>query len=150
MGMLDSELVLSSAQAPTAVGDTPSTNVYDSGSAYSNAQNCDESMVGENVYANVICNTVPTSGGAATIQAVLQDSPDNATWTDRLIGPSFGYAAVTKGLALLQTPSPMFTQRYQRIVYRIGTAVLTAGAFDAYFSNTIPRNIQRPTGFTVS
>jgi hypothetical protein len=150
MGMLDSELVLASAQTPTLVADTPSTNVYDSGSAYANAQDAEEAMVGEQLYVNVICNTVPTSGGAATIQAVLQDAPDNATWTDRLLGPVLGYAAVTKGMPLLQAAPPIGTQRYQRIVFRIAGAALTAGAFDAYFSNTIQRNIQRPTGFSVS
>lgn len=148
--MLDSELVLAAAQTPTAIGDTPSTNVYDTGSAAGNAQESEAALTGENLWVNVICNTVPTSGGGATIQAVLQDAPDNATWTDRLLGAVNAYAAVTKGLPLLQAQSPVGTQRYWRIVFRIGTAVLTAGAFDAYISNTIQRNIQRPSGFTVS
>jgi hypothetical protein len=81
---------------------------------------------------------------------VFQDSPDNSTWTDRLAGPALGYAAVTKGLAVMQIQPPVATQRYQRVAYRIGTAALTAGTFDAYFSNTIERNVCRPSGFTVS
>lgn len=150
MGMLDSELVLSAAQTPTAIGDTPSTNVYDTGSAIGNAQGAEEALTGENLWLNVTCNSTATSGGAATVQAVLQDSPDNATWTDRLIGQSLAVAAVTKGTVLLQVQPPVGTQRYQRIAYRIGTAVLTAGAFDAFFSNAIQRNIARPSGFSVS
>lgn len=144
MGMLDSELVLSAAQVPTAIGDTASTNVYDSGSV----PNAEEGLTGENIWLQVICKTIPTSGG--TIQAVFQDSPDNATFTDRLAGAVFASAAVTLGLPLLQVQPPTFTQRYQRVVYRIATTIFAAGAFDAFFSNTIQRNTARPSGFAVS
>jgi len=54
------------------------------------------------------------------------------------------------GTALLQAQPPVGTQRFWRIVFRIATAVLTAGAFDAYVSNTIQRNTPRPSGFVVS
>lgn len=144
MGMLDSETVLSAAQIPTAIGDTPSTNVYDTGSVPA----AEEGLTSENLWINVICNTVPTSGG--TIQAVFQDSPDNATWTDRLSGPVFASAAVLQGLTLLQVQPPTFSQRYQRVVYRIATTIFAAGAFDAFFSNTIQRNAARPSGFAVA
>jgi hypothetical protein len=146
MGYLDSELVLSAAQAPTATGDTASTNVYDTGSV----GNAEEAQTGEMLWLNVICNTAVTSAGAPTVQAVFQDSPDNSTWTDRLAGPALLKAACLPGVAMLQVQPPIGTQRYQRVVYRIATAVLTAGAFDAYFSNTIQRNVQRPSGFSVS
>jgi hypothetical protein len=148
MGMLDSELVLATAQIPTAIGDTPSTNVYDTGSATGNAQSAEEALTGENLWLNVVTNVIPSSGG--TIQAVFQDSPDNAAWTDRLAGPVLASAACTKGLALLQVQPPTGTQRYQRVVFRIATTAFVAGAFDAYFSNTIQRNIARPAGFTVA
>ena len=36
------------------------------------------------------------------------------------------------------------------IVYRIGTAALTAGKFDAFVSMDVQRNIARPSGFTVA
>lgn len=150
MGMLDFELVLASAQAPTAIGDTPSTNVYDTGSAYSNAQDAEEAMVGENLYVNVVCDVAPASSGAATIQPVFQDAPDNATWTDRVIGTALLYSNIVAGQVLMCVAPPIGTQRYQRVVFRIATAVLTGGTFDAYFSNTIQRNIQRPAGFTVA
>jgi hypothetical protein len=148
MGMLDSELIFASAQIPTAVGDTPSTNVYDTGSAAGNAQEAENALTGENLWINAICNTAPASGG--TIQAVFQDAPDNATWTDRLAGPVLASAACLPGVPLLQVQPPIGTQRYWRIAWRIATTVFAAGAFDAYVSNTIQRNIQRPSGFTVS
>lgn len=145
MGMLDSELIFSAAQAPTATGDTPSTNVYDMGSAAGS----EAIMTGENAFINVICNTVPTSAGSATVQAVLQTSPDNATWNDALLGQALAFAGITQGLPLLQAVPPVGTQRYWRVVYRIGVAALTGGAFDSYISNTIQRNISRPSGYTV-
>ncbi len=147
MGMLDSELVFASGQIPTAIGDTPSTNVYDTGSAAGNAQEAEAAQTGENLWINVITKTAPTAGG--TIQAVLQDSPDDATWTDRLAGPALASAAVLPGVPLLQVQPPIGTQRYWRIVFRIATTAFVAGAFDAYISNTIQHNIQRPSGFTV-
>jgi hypothetical protein len=147
MGMLDSEAVLASAQAATDhTTDTASTNVYDAGS--SNAS--DLSMTGENLWINAKVNTTATSGGAATIQAVLQDSADNVTYADVLAGPVLALAAIVAGATLLQAPIPVGLRRYTRIAWRIGTADLTAGKFDAYYSNTIERNIPRPSGFSVS
>ena len=143
MGMLDNELVFSDAQAVTAVGDDASTNVYDTGG--SNGQG-DAGQTGENLWVNVLVNTTATSGGAATIQGVLQDSADNAAWADVVAGPAVAVANATAGTVLLQVQPPPGMLRYWRIVYRIGTAVLTAGAFDAYISNTIQRNIARQSG----
>jgi hypothetical protein len=146
MGMLDKALVLAEAQAVTATGDTASTNVYDSG----NAANGDAGQTGENLWAQVICTTTATSGGSATIAGVLQSSPDNSTWTDAAAGPATAVASVTAGTVLLQVQPPPGMQRYWRTVIRVGTAVLTAGAFDSYISNTIQRSINRASGFAVS
>lgn len=146
MGMLDVNTKLSAAQAPTgSTGDIASTNIYDNGSANSS----DVGMT-EEIWLNVVCSTTATSGGSATVQAVLQDSADASTWADVLVGPSFAVANVTAGVTLLQTQPPVGTRRYLRVVYRIGTASLTAGKFEAFFSLDIQRNVARPSGFTVS
>lgn len=147
MGMLDSEIIFSAAQAVTATGDTASTNVYDSGGA--NGQG-DMGQTGENLWFNVVVNTTATSGGSATVQAVLQDSADNTTFADVVIGKAIAVASVTAGSILLQVQPPPGMRECSRIVYRIGTAVLTAGKFDAYVSNTIQRNIARNSGFSVA
>lgn len=147
MGMLDSEIIFSSAQAVTATGDTASTNVYDCGGA--NGQG-DNGQTGENLWINAFVNTTATSGGSATIQAVFQDSADNATFADVVSGPAVAVASATAGTPLLQIQPPPGTREFWRIVYRIGTAVLTAGKFDAYVSNTIQRNIARNSGFSVA
>lgn len=147
MGYLDSEAIFSAAQAVTAIGDTASTNVYDAGGA--NGQG-DAGQTQENLWANALINTTVTSAGAATVQAVLQDSADNATFADVVAGPVVALANAVAGAVLLQLQPPPGMRRYWRIAYRVGTAVLTAGKFDAYLSNTIQRNVARPSGFTVS
>lgn len=150
--MLDSELVLSSAQSTSAfgTGDNASTNVYDTGSAFANAQNSEAAQTGENLWLNVVCNTAFTSGGGATVQAVLQSSPDNATWTDVVAGKATAYNSIVPGQSLLTVQPPIGTQRYWRTILRVATAALTGGAVDSYLSNTIQYSVNRPSGFSVS
>lgn len=143
MGMLDQELIFSDAQTVTATGDTASTNVYNTGGA--NGQG-DAGQTGENLWINAFVNTTATSGGSATVQAVLQDSADNSTFADVVAGPATAVASVTAGVTLLQVQPPVGMRQYWRIVWRIGTAVLTAGKFDGYVSNTIQRNVSRKSG----
>jgi hypothetical protein len=145
-GMLDQEIIFAEAQTVTATGDTASTNVYDNG----NANTGDNGLTGENLWVQALCSTTATSGGAATIQAVLQDSADNATFADVVAGPVFALAAIVAGAQLLRVQPPPGTRRYWRIAWRVGTAVLTAGKFDAFVSNTVQYNVQRPSGFTVA
>lgn len=145
MGMLDNSLKLAVAQAVTSTGDTASTNIYDNGSVAS----ADNALTGENLWINAVVNTTPTSAGAATIQAVLQDSADGSTFADVLAGSAVAYASAPAGTVLLQVQPPVGMRRYFRIAWRIGTAALTAGKFDAYVSNTIQRNVSSPSGFTV-
>jgi hypothetical protein len=75
-GMLDQEIIFAEAQTVTATGDTASTNVYDNG----NANTGDNGLTGENLWVQAFCSTTATSGGSATVQAVLQDSADNSTY----------------------------------------------------------------------
>ena len=145
-GMLDSETMLCEGQLVTVVGDTPSTNVY----AAANAVLGDMGQTGENIWLRCKCSTAATSGGAATLQAVLQDSPDNATWTDRSLGPVQPLANLVAGATIYEVQPPPGLARYVRVVWRVAAAALTAGAFDAYFSNTLQRNIPQPSGFAVS
>lgn len=145
MGMLDINTKFSAAQAVTSTGDTASTNVYDAGSAESS-----DIGLNDELWFNVICSTTATSGGSATVQAVLQDSADNSTFADALVGAVLPVASVKHGAVLLQACPPLGLRRYTRIVYRVGTAALTAGKFDAFVSIDVQRNIARPSGFTVA
>ena len=146
MGMLDKSTKLAIAQAVVNVGDTPSTNYYDNGSANVS----DISMTDENLWINAVVDTTPTSSGSATIQAVLQDSADNSTFADVVAGPAIAYGSAPAGTVLLQVQPPTGMRRYFRVVWRVGTAALTAGKFTAYVSNTIQRNVARPSGFSVA
>lgn len=146
MGMLDQSTKLATAQAVTSTGDTASTNIYDNG----NPNASDMSMTGENIWLNAVVDTTATSSGSATVQAVLQDSADGSTFADVAMGPVFAVANVVAGATLMQLQPPPGMRRYFRFVWRVGTAALTAGKFTAYVSNTIQRNISRPSGFTVA
>ena len=145
MGMLDSECIFSSGQAVTAIGDTPSTNIYDTGASYNNPQNSEAAMTSENLWIQVSVSTA-VAGAGATVAAVLQDSADGTTFADVLSGTLQPPANLTAGTNIMQVQPPTGTRRYWRIVYRVVGAVLTAGKFDAYLSNTIQRNVQRPSG----
>lgn len=145
MGMLDANTKLSIAQAVTSTGDTASTNIYDSGSAASS-----DIGLNDGLWINIVVDTTATSGGSATVQAVLQDSADGSTFADALVGPVVPVASVVQGVALLQACPPLGLRRYFRVVYRVATAVLTAGKFTAFVSLDVQRNIARPSGFTVA
>ena len=145
MGMLDANTKLSIAQAVTSTGDTASTNIYDTGSA-----NSSDIGLNDNLWINVVTDTTATSGGSATVQAVLQDSADGTTFADVLAGPVVPVASVVQGTALLQACPPLGLRRYFRVVYRVATAALTAGKFTAFVSLDVQRNIARPSGFTVA
>lgn len=47
----------------------------------------DAALVSEELWINALVDTTATSGGAATVQVVLQDSADNVTFADVLSGP---------------------------------------------------------------
>lgn len=145
MGMLDANTKLSIAQAVTSTGDTASTNIYDSGSAASS-----DIGLNDGLWINIVVDTTATSGGSATVQAVLQDSADGSTFADALVGPVVPVASVVQGVALLQACPPLGLRRYFRVVYRVATAALTAGKFTAFVSLDVQRNIARPSGFTVA
>lgn len=146
MGMLDTGLVFAEGQAVTNTGDTPSTNVYEA----ANANLGGAGMTGENLWVQAICSAPATSGGNATVQAVLQDSADGVNYTDQVAGPAVAVANVTAGTPLLQVQPPPGLRQYWRIVWRVATAALTAGAFDAYITNTLERNVPQPSGFSVA
>lgn len=146
MGMLDQSTKLANAQAVTGLGDTASSNVYDFGSIPS----ADAALTSPFLWLNAQVATTVTSGGAATVQAVLQDSADNATFADVLSGPVTALAALTAGATLLIVQPPVGLRRYFRVVWRVAGAALTGGTFSAFVSMDVQRNVARPSGFSVA
>lgn len=140
--IIDSQEVFSAAQAFTATGDTVSTNILDTLAAH-------DEGIGENLRLVVKTVAAVTSGGAATVAPVLQTSADNATWVDVLVGPAKAIAAMGANTVLLNTPLPVGLRRYLRVTYRVGTAVLTAGSFDAFLVKDADAIQYGTNGFTV-
>jgi hypothetical protein len=148
MGMLDQNLILADAQAATDhTADTASTNVYDTG--MSDGLGASLGLTGERLWIVATVNTAVTSAGAATVQAVLQDSADNVTFADAVAGPVVAKANAVVGAVLLEVQPPPGLRRYLRLVWRIGVADLTAGKFDGYITSSIQHNVARNSGFTV-
>jgi hypothetical protein len=143
--LLDSQEVFSAAQAVTLQQDNASTNILDTGAAQ-------DEGIGQSVYLTVKCSTTATSGGSATVQPVLQTATDAAFTTpiDVLIGTATAVASVTAGTELLKAKLPTGLKRYLRVVYRIGTAALTAGKFDAFLTNDVQAQQYGASGFSVS
>ena len=144
--ILDSQEMFSTAQAVTAIGDTASTNQIDTGSVA-------DVGIGEDITVFAKVDTTFTSGGAGTLQIVLQSSADNATYVDKLLSPVYALAALTAGPILLNAIIPIgpntVSNRYLRVVYRIGTAVMTAGAASAFVVKNPQAYQFTPNGFAV-
>lgn len=141
--LLDSQMSLSAAQAVTSTGDTASTNTYDTGTAL-------DGGIGEHTWISVFAKTTVTSGGAATVTPVLQDSANDSSYADLLVGQTFALANLTAGRPLMRVRVPVGSRRYLRVVYRVATAALTGGTFDAYVSKDIQALQYGASGFTVS
>ena len=145
MGMLDVNTKFSVAQAVTSTGDTASTNIYDNGSA-----NTAEIGLANELWLNVAVSETVTSAGSATVAFVLQDSADASSWADVYVTAAIPKATLVAGYQALLMQPPVGTRRYLRVVYRVATAALTAGKFEAFISLDAQRNVARPSGFTVA
>lgn len=144
MGMIDSSMRFSAAQSVTGLGDIASTGTLDLGASFQ-----DMGLARDLLWAVAVCTAAAASAGAATVQAVLQDSANGTTWADLLLGPVLPVASAKPGVKLLETQPPNNHRRYLRVVYRIGTAALTGGQFDAFMTTAVQRNTSMPSGFAV-
>lgn len=64
-----------------------------------------------------------TIGSSGTVDAKVQNSPDNSTWTDEVAGAGNDLAITqitAAGSAVLSVPNPR--ERYSRVVVTVGTA----------------------------
>lgn len=128
--ILDNQATYAAAQLVTATGDTASSNSYDHGPGSSGAG---AYSPGGGLWLVVKTVAGVTSGGAATVQAVLQDSADNATFADVMaVTPALALAALGANKTLGLSRFPGTLRRYTRVAWRVGTAVLTAGSLSAF------------------
>lgn len=148
--IIDGELVFSSAQALTSTGTTASTNVID----LTTARDLEPSDPPLEIY--VAIDTVFTSGGAGTLQVLVQGSTDNSTWTTMAGSVAHAVADLTpvgRVLLAMSLPGPSGAQanpRYIRLAYVIATAAMTAGAVDAYMVVDRPKHRYYPAGINIS
>lgn len=123
--IINSQETFSDAQSvASAAGDVVSTNVYDTGAAA-------DVGIGEDLYL-VVKMVAALVGAGASIQAVLQHSTDNSTFTDAAAGPVVAVAAATANKTIARLPLPIGLNRYLRVAYRISGATTTAGTASAY------------------
>jgi hypothetical protein len=139
---------MSSAQAITAIGSTVSTDVID-------LNNFRDLSIGD-PHVDVLCRvtTLFTSGGAATLQAQVQGSTDNATFFTMAESIAYALAALTAGADLLRfsLPGPAAGQampRYLRMNYVIATAVMTGGAVESRLILDRHRVFAYPPGIAI-
>ncbi len=134
--VMDAPLVLSSAQAQTSVASHDSTDKLNFGAADPNIG------VGSPLWLAVVVQTTCAGASGSTLQVKVQDAADGSTYTtlfETSIGTAAGFAgaatsifSIAAGTTLINQPLPAKIRQYLKVVYVIGTTVLSAGAWDAY------------------
>lgn len=137
--ILDGQNILSDLSAGDlaanwVVGDNPSGNVIDQqvkGGPFSEGGSAYLGLFA--IVRNIVALA---SSGGGTVQAVIQDSPDNVTFTDRVVGAVIAAADAKAGTDLLNVRMPLTPKlaRYVRIVYRVATAVFQSGKVISYLT----------------
>jgi hypothetical protein len=111
-----------------AAGDVVSTDVIDIGSAT-------DIGIGDGLDIMVTIGTAVTSGGAATLQPVLQTADDvsfSTNLTEYPLRSALALTALTANTNIYVGRLPVGLRRFIRIVYRIGTATTTAGTVSTH------------------
>jgi hypothetical protein len=128
MAITDIDLVMSDAQAETTVATHDSTNYVDLQAA--------ASTLDKDNFLIVSVNTTATSGGSATVQVTVETDNDLLFGSPKIIHQTAAVAVadLVQGYEFIKwrLPAVPELERYLQVTYTIGTAVLTAGKFDAY------------------
>lgn len=143
--ILDKNLQFSLGQSlAAAVGDIVSTNVLDTEAAQ-------DEGIGEPIQFLWDIVTALTSAGAATVQFVVQSSPDNSTWTDQEMTQAYAYnaAAVQPGAQPIVLKMSPGLQRYVRTVVRVAGAATTGGTGSSFAVKDSQLYQFGKSGFTV-
>lgn len=129
--IIDKQLELARNQAITA--SAPSTNSIDFGATTDGVIGRDIGA-GTPMYAVVTFPVTFTAAGAATLTASVQDSTDNVTFSDRVIGPPLAIADLSAGKRL-NLALPPGLKRYVRLNFTVATGPFTAGQLNAYVTD---------------
>lgn len=139
--IIDKNLQVSNEQAVTT--SAASTDVIDFGQA-----NPDVGMDGRSCMV-ITTDEAATAAGAATVTFSVQDSADNATFTDVAVSAAIGKATLVAGYQHV-IPMPTKLRRYCRVYYTVATGPLTAGKFSAQVVTGIQQNIAKPDSSRIS
>lgn len=157
---VDQQLEFSDAQAVTATA--ISTNVYDLFSMSTGASATDLSPntridigAGEDIYLVVNTAVLATDAGSDATLTVSFETADDVTLTTNVqvvySTAALAFAAFSPaGTNLVKIKLPLFPyRRYVGVRYTVAAGPLTAGAFDAFLTNTVDANRIYKSGFTV-
>jgi hypothetical protein len=135
---------ISAGDSPTAMTDNASTNSIDQGvKGLAGFRGEGGAYVAPFLIVKVSHDTAFTTGSAATIQIALQDAANTSAtdetpyWTgaaDILVGNVFTAAQAAADVILLANRIPTNHRRHLRLVYRIGTGTMTAGALIGFLT----------------
>lgn len=156
MAIIDKQLQFADGTwAPTALGDNISTNVYDT-APLGNLLNTNAGInlgEGEGLILLITVKTAVTSAGAATVDFRLRtDSNANLTTSpvDLVSSGAIAKASLVAGYQIkLKLPIASYKE-FIGVDANIGTAVLTAGAFEAELVKDISNNTKYDSGFSVA
>lgn len=141
--IIDSQEKFSEAQSvAAAAGDIVSTNVYDTGAAA-------DVGIGEHMYLYAKMNAALVGAGTS-IQVVLQDSADNATFADKQASAAVPVASATANATLAKVRLPIGLRRYLRVAYRISGGTTTQGTASAYLVKDVDAVQIGASGFSVA
>lgn len=132
MAILDNELIMSNAQAVTAIAANAATNDIDFGRAGS----------GYNKKVLVSVNTTAVGASSTVVFSVITD--DNAAFSSPVTLVSTAalpIASLTAGKKILEYTLPAEVEQYVRVTYTIAVAVLTAGKFNAWIDDAQQTNM---------
>ena len=139
--IMDLELIFGNNWAPTAIGDNFSTNVLDVGPlGVIPISNTTTDLHSEGMTLEIFVQQTVTSVGAATVEFRLvtdtqTSMASNSTLSSSGVIPKANLVAGTS----LRFPLPSgIYKKYVAINANIGTAVLTAGQFQAKFVQNSP------------
>lgn len=152
---VDSQTLFSDAQAVTSTA--ISTNVLDLNAASnSNVPLLQDIGNGEDIYLVVTTQTTATdSGSDATLTVTLESDSTANLATSATVHISTGALAfaafATAGTTIFAGRLPNGNyERYLGVRYTVASGPLTAGAFNAFLTKDVNRNLSYASGFTVA
>ena len=125
--IMDQTLVFSEKQAITAATTLASTNSYDTKAAA-------DVGIGEEMY--IVSQVAVTLAGGTDVQALLQTSDNNSSWTTVRSGPVVATASLVAGKQLAVFRLPIGLKRYLRTA-TVSTGIFTSGSVTSFIVKNV-------------